>query len=173
MLRLSLAFWRQSLRRSGKRILKLIFPRWWCCLCLRRDDEHFCRSKRNTTRRKAAKMLLLPRRREVGRTKLGAFNTLLRERARKKWRHLVLHLVLQQRMISTSATVCTARYHPRHSRPTLVGIHPSLSRAWERVREWESERVSKHTYSQRDEILSAFLKVRSMMSQNDGKGRAV
>ena len=38
------------------------------------------------------------------------------------------HLVLQQRMISTSATVYTARYHPRHSCPTLVGIHPSLLR---------------------------------------------
>ena len=42
--------------------------------------------------------------------------------------------------ISTSATVCTARRRPRRSRPTLVGIHPSVSRERERERERESER---------------------------------
>ena len=36
-----------------------------------------------------------------------------------------------------SATVCTARRRPRRSRPTLVGIHPSVSRE----RESESERA--------------------------------
>ena len=41
---------------------------------------------RNATRRegKAARLLLLPRRREVGRTKLGAFNTRKRERERSE-----------------------------------------------------------------------------------------
>ena len=43
-----------------------------------------------------------------------------------------------------SATVCTARRRPRRRRPTLVGIHPSVSR------ERESERVSKHIHIHRD-----------------------
>jgi hypothetical protein len=49
-----------------------------------------------------------------------------------------------------SATVCTARRRPRRSRPTLVGIHPSVSRERERERERESERVSKHIHIHRD-----------------------
>ena len=39
-----------------------------------------------------------------------------------------------------STTVCTARRRPRRLRPTLVGIHPSVSRARESVRARESER---------------------------------
>ena len=40
-----------------------------------------------------------------------------------------------------STTVCTARHRPRRLRPTLVGIHPSVSREREseRARERESE----------------------------------
>ena len=40
-----------------------------------------------------------------------------------------------------STTVCTARRRPRRLRPTLVGIHPSVSREREseRARERESE----------------------------------
>ena len=39
-----------------------------------------------------------------------------------------------------STTVCTARRRPRRLRPTLVGIHPSVSRESESVRARESER---------------------------------
>jgi len=136
MLRL-LVFWRQSLSRSGKRILRLIFPRWWCCLCLRRYDEYFCRLKRNKTRRKAAKLLLL-RRRQVGRTKLGAFNT-LRKRESEKWRHFpngeliwCYKMVLQQGWY--------LRRFPTSIRLVIIrGIHVQLWSVSTHLY-WESER---------------------------------
>ena len=67
---------------------------------------------------------------------------------RKKWRHLVLHLTLQQRM----------RYLRRFVRLVIVrdvsvqlwSVSTHLYRESERVRERESERVSKHTYIHRD-----------------------
>ena len=121
---------------------------WFCLLRLRRrDDEYFSRSKRNTTRRKAAKLLLLPRRREVGRTPPGACNARF-ERERKKWRHLVLHLTLQQRMRYLRRFVRLVVV--RGVRVQLWSVSTRLYRESERERERESERVSKHIHIHRD-----------------------
>jgi len=123
---------------------------WFCLLRLRRrdDDEYFSRSKRNTTRRKAAKLLLLPRRREVGRTPPGACNARF-ERERKKWRRLVLHLTLQQRMRYLRRFV--RRVVVRGVRVQLWSVSTRLYRESESVRESERAReVSKHIHIHRD-----------------------
>ena len=84
----------------------------------------------------------------MGRTPPGAFNVARFERERKKWRRLVLHLTLQQRMRYLRRFV--RRVVVRGVRVQLWSVSTHLYRESERERERESERVSKHTHIHRD-----------------------
>ena len=78
----------------------------------------------------------------------GSMQRALRKRERKKWRHLVLHLTLQQRMRYLRRFVRLVVV--RGVRVQLWSVSTRLYRERERARERESERVSKHIHIHRD-----------------------